>query len=190
MEPSAPAPLATPFTPQPVSPPYVPPPALPAVAVEIDAGAQRLWRAPDAGLRVGLRGVFAPELFGRVLGVGLGLASGPALATPYGITVSDSSIQVFARARVPVRGPWLEFDAGPSIHFLSAGEGPTALRQTDVALDALAGVVVPCGRLLLGARIGGFYDFTSPRVNTLTEAAPIMVVWVGEAMLTVGFGLR
>jgi hypothetical protein len=162
----------------------------PALAVELDLGARR--QGPDAhvGLRGGARAVFAPDLFGRALGAGLGLSSGPALATPVGPSVSDSAIDIFVRGRVPVGRAWLELDAGPSLHFLSAEGGS---RRTDLALDALAGAVVPLGRYLVGARAGGFYDLTAPSGVLVSAGATTPIVlprWNGEAMLTLGFAFR
>jgi hypothetical protein len=188
-----PAPTPEPAAPPP--PPAVPaPPSLPALTLEVDAGAHRPVAWTNVGLRVGLRGIFAPEALGRALGAGLGLAAGPALSNPLGADLSDVTIQVIGRGRVPVHRAWLELDLGPSIHFLSAGAGPSEARRTDFALDALAGVVIPLGRILLGARAGGFYNLTTePCCLAGASGATTPVVlppWNVEALLTLGFALR
>jgi hypothetical protein len=187
---AAPPPVAPPPSLSPPAPPAAPITAPPAWAVELDVGARLQSPASQhVGLRLGARAALAPEAWRRALAVGLGAAAGPALdaAAPAGRTVSDWSLAAFARARLPLRPLWLELDAGPSLHFLSAAAGASAPRRADVALDALGGAVVPVGRALLGLRAGGFVVLTSPSGSDARVALPR---WNGEAMLTIGAALR
>jgi hypothetical protein len=176
-------------------------PAPPRLTVELAAGA-RLQSAPSqhVGLRLGVKGVLTPEAFGRALGVGVGLAAGPSLASgrgaPAGRTVNDVAIELCARGRLPLAlalalAPlWLELELGTSVHVLSVDAGPPAPRRIDLALDALGGAVVPVGRTHVGLRAGGFYVLTSPTAAAGGVAAAALPRWNGEAMLTVGLVLR
>ena len=159
--------------------------------IEVDAGARlQSPAAQHVGLRFGLKGVLAPEVFGHALGAGLGIETGPALAAraPSGRTLVDSSIELLARGRLVVAPLWLELEVGPSLHVLSVDDGASAPRRTDLALDALAGAVVPFGRALLGVRLGGFYVVTSATPGATPPVA--LPRWNGEAFLTLGWALR
>jgi hypothetical protein len=201
--PPAPPPRPAPPTSHAPPPSAAPPAALapapapsfagpPSIALEVNLGARvQSPAAEHVGLRFGARGVLAPESFGRALGVGVGLDAGPALAAaaPAGRTLSDSSVDLFARGRLVLSPAWLELDAGPSVHFVSVAAGATAPGRAALALDARAGVVVPVGRTLLGVRAGGFYVATSP--GSSSAAVPVALPrWNGEALLTVGFAVK
>jgi hypothetical protein len=183
--PPAPAPPADAAAPGP-APPAVPRATTevavervaPTLAVELAVGARlQPVAAQHAGPRFGLRSVFAPSALDHRLGVGAGLAAGPALAE--GATnVSDLALSVFARGRERMRATWLELDAGPSLHLLSRS-GAASARSTDLSLDAFFGVLVPVGRVSLGVRAGGFYGLTSSALAR----------WNGEVALTLGFAL-
>ncbi|HVU53036.1 MAG TPA: hypothetical protein VHL80_20275, partial [Polyangia bacterium] len=164
----------------------------PRVALEVGVGARvQSPAAQHVGLRVAVRGIFTPALFGRSLGAGVALDGGPALAAsaPAGRTLDDSAVEIFARGRLALAPAWLELDAGPSLHFVSVAAGAGGSSRVEVGLDARAGVMVPVGRTLLGVRAGGFYVATSPAA---TAAAPPVALprWNGEALLTVGFALK
>jgi hypothetical protein len=195
-EPAARAPTAAapaPAPAAPAAPAQSAAPARPALVLEVGVGARvQSPAAGHVGLRVGVRGVLAPEIVGRALGAGVGLDTGPALAAsaPAGRTIDDSAVELFARGRLALAPPvWLELDAGPSLHLLSVAAGPSASSRVEIALDGRLGVVVPAGRALLGVRAGGFYVATSPATSgaTLPVALPR---WNGEAMLTVGLAVR
>jgi hypothetical protein len=172
-------------------------PAPPTLAVELSAGA-RLQSPPsqDVGLRLGIKGVLTPEAFGRALGVGVGLAAGPSLASgggaPTGRTVNDVAIELCAHGRLPLAPLWLwlELELGPSAHVLSVDAGPPAPRRTELALDALGGVVVPFGHTVVGLRAGGFYVLTSPSAAAGGVTPAALPRWNAEAMLTVGLAFR
>ncbi|HEY2729166.1 MAG TPA: hypothetical protein VGK52_04440 [Polyangia bacterium] len=198
--PPPPAPTRSPpptTSPSPTPAPHLSPgrPAPPTLAVELAAGA-RLQSPPSqhVGLRLGLKGVFTPEALGRALGVGVGLAAGPSLASggaaPAGRTVNDVAIELGAHGRLPLAPLWLELELGPSVHVLSVDAGPPAARRPELALDALGGAVLPFGRALVGFRAGGFYVLTSPSAAAGAVAPAALPRWNGEAMLTVGLALR
>jgi hypothetical protein len=188
--PAAPAPAAPPAPgPVPTVASVEPLQSLPVLTVELDVGARfQPAAAEHVGFRAGARGALGLEAFGRALGAGLAVAAGPALASdaPAGRSVSDWSLEAFALGRWLVRPAWLELSAGPQLHLLSVAAGPSAPRRADLALDALAGLVVPVGPLLLGARAGGFVVLTSPADTTTSVALPR---WNGEAMVTFGFAV-
>jgi len=183
----SPAPLAAQHSPE--------RPVPPMLAVELAAGA-RLQAPPSqhVGLRLGVKGVLTPEAFGRALGIGVGLAAGPSLASgggaPAGRTVHDLAIELCAHGRLPFAPLWLELELGPSVHVLSIEAGPAAPRGADLALDALGGAIAPFGRTLVGLRAGGFYVLTSPSGAAGGVAPAALPRWNGEAMLTVGLALR
>jgi hypothetical protein len=189
--PPAPASSSATTAPPPRPPPLAaappPRPALPAIALELDVGARlQPVAAQHVGARVGVRAAFAPEAFGRALAVGVGAATGPALAgagSAAGHRVDDWALALFVRGRLTVAPAWLELDLGPSLHVLDTDTG--ASKSADLSLDALAGVVVPLGPALVGARVGGFRALTSS--STTAAALPD---WNGEALLTVGFAAR
>jgi hypothetical protein len=169
-----------------------PPTAPPQVALELVAGARlQPIDAQHVGLSVGLRGAFAPAALGHRLGVGAGLETGPALASggesPPGRRVSDSALALFARGRISLAPLWLELDVGPSLHWLSVASGATAPRRTEVSLDALAGVVMPLGRTLVGVRAGGFRMMTSAAGFADPVALPRSN---GQVLLTLGLAFR
>jgi hypothetical protein len=188
--------------PPPAPPPAAPPSATPAVprsstsplptlSLEITAGARlQSPAAGHVGLRVGLKSVLTPEAFARALGVGVGLTAGPALAAggpaPTGRTIDDAAVALIARGRLRLDPLWLELDLGPSLHFLSVAAGPSAPGRTALALDALAGVVMPVGRLLVGVRAGGFTVLTSATAVAGATAPVALPRWNGEAMVTFG----
>jgi hypothetical protein len=134
--------------------------------------------------------VFAPAAFDRVLGVGLAVGDGPALAAsaPAGRTLNDVSARLFARGRLVAAPAWLELDAGPSLHILSVSSGAGGPGHTEVAIDARAGAVVPAGRALIGVRAGGFYVLSSPDAGTTPAVA--LPHWNGEVLLTLAFAVR
>jgi hypothetical protein len=191
----APAPQPPRQTPAPPPPPPAPAPPpltpLPTLSLEVTAGARvQSAAAGHFGLRVGLKGVLAPEGLAHALGVGVGLTVGPGLAAggtaPAGRTVDDSAVALFARGRLRLEPLWLELDLGPSLHFLSVGEGSSTPDRNAFALDALAGAVLRVGRTLVGVRAGGFYVLTSP--TAVVGAAPPLALprWSGEVMMTLG----
>ncbi len=182
----APAPVPPPPPPAPV-PPGLPPattevavePIAPEVAVELAVGARlQPVAAQHAGLRLGLRSVFAPSVFDHRLGVGAGLGAGPALAVGAS-KINDLALSVFARGRQRLLSSWLELDIGSSIHFLSDDVGLVA-RMTDLSFDTALGFVVPVGRGFIGARAGGLAWLTT---------ASSLPRWGGEVSLTLGFAL-
>jgi hypothetical protein len=175
-------PAAAPPPPRPPEPAAGPAPSkepqsqlqLPSVTVELAGGAHVQSRAPSAGARFGLTGVFAPDAFARALGFGLGLTAGPRQ------TVSDVALRALARGRLQARPLWLELDLGPSAHLLSGDVGPAVARRTVLSLDALAGVVLPLGAYFAGVRAGALF------VPAPAFAAPALPRWTGEAMLIFG----
>jgi hypothetical protein len=176
-----------------------PPPGLPALAVEITGGARiQSPAAQHLGLRVGLKGLFAPGRLDRNLGVGVGLTTGPALAAGgppppapgTRRTVDDLALSVVARGRLRLRALWLELDLGPSAHFLSVDAGPAASRRTDLSFDALLGVVLPAGRYFAGLRAGGFAMLTSAPGPAGPSAPLALPRWNADAILTIGVTFR
>jgi hypothetical protein len=180
--PAPPAPVAPP-TPSPAPAPERPAvTALPTVALELALGARlQPVAAQHVGLRVGLAGVYAPAALGHALGLGLGIATGPALdaRAPSGRTIDDAAIELFARGRQRLGRPWVELDLGPAVHVLSVADDT----RSDVAVVGRAGAVVPLGPALVGVRAGGFYVLTS---TTSTLALPR---WNGEVLATLGVAL-
>jgi hypothetical protein len=190
--PPAPAPPPPPVVPVPVPAPVpttpgLPPattevavePIAPELAVELAVGARlQPVAAQHAGLRLGLRSVFAPAIFDHRLGVGAGLAAGPALAVGAS-KLNDLAVSGLARGRQRLRSSWLELDVGPSIHFLSDDVGLVA-RTTALSFDTSLGFAVPVGRGFIGARAGGFVWLTS------SSSLPR---WSGDVALTLGFAL-
>jgi hypothetical protein len=174
-------------------------PGPPPVVVELTAGARLASPArQQVGWRLGLKGIFAPETFGRRLGVGVGVTTGPALVaggpapTPPAVRrrLDDLALQMLARGRMGLPALWLELDLGPSVHFLSVDAGPAAARRADLSLDALLGLVVPVGRYFVGVRAGGFLMLTSS--SSAAGAAPAVALprWNGEAALAFGATFR
>jgi hypothetical protein len=165
---------------------------LPSLAVELRGGA----RVPDglrdrSALRVGLDGVFAPEALDRNFGVGVGASAGPASVGNYARSVDDLAFGLFARGQRRV-GPLVwQLDLGPTVHRVSAAEGPTQHR-TQLSIDALAGAVWTFGRFIAGARLGVVYVPLADQEPVLLAndgfgTVPLSLPrWNGEALLTLG----
>jgi len=167
--------------PHPAAPAALPAPAsaheafdLPALTVELDAGARFQSRAPGVGARFGLTGVYALDALHRQLGLGLGVVAGPSQ------TVRDVALRALARGRLNARPLWLDLDVGPSAHFLSTDVGVGSTRRTVLSLDVLAGVILPLGPYFAGVRAGALV------VPVRAPAPPRLPGWTGEALLIFG----
>jgi hypothetical protein len=191
--PPPPPPAPTPVVAPAIVPPPLAPladlearPALPALAVEVDAGARV---APHVTPRLGLEGVLALEALDRALGLGLGMTAGPSFDGGYGRALDDLTFSFVARGQRGVGPLVLQLDLGSSAHLIAADAG-AAERRTEISLDARAGVVWVFGRTLVGLRAGGFYVPTAE-----TDAIPVSSAgtipltlprWNAEALLTFG----
>jgi hypothetical protein len=162
----------------------------PALVVSLDVGARyQPISAGPFGLRLMLGAVLSPERWGGRWGVGAHVGAGQALAVgdgqPAGRTLNDLDFGLHARGRLALGRPWLELDLGPSVHLLAVAEGAPASGRADVSIDASVGLILPVGRTLLGARLGGFGV-----VTTRAAAEPALPRGNAELMLTVGRAIR
>jgi hypothetical protein len=183
---------ALPMTPAlaPPPPPPAPPPAFPVLVVALDAGARvQPVSAGPVGLRLAVSAVLSPERWGGRLGLGARVGAGQTLAAgdgqPSGRRLNDVVLGLSARGRLAAGRPWLELDLGPSVHLLSVADGAAASGRADVSLDVSVGAILPVGRTLIGARLGGFGVLTTP-----ATASPALPRWNAELMLTFGRAIR
>jgi hypothetical protein len=184
------APSAAARAPESSAPAFLPT-SFPTWVVALDAGAryQPVSAGPFAP-RLALGAVLSPARWGGRLGLGARVGAGTALAVgdgqPAGRTLNDVTFGLHARGRISAGRPWLELDLGSSVHLLSVADGAAASSRADVSLDAAVGAILPLGRTLVGARLGGFAVVTSPGA----AAMPALPRWNAELMLTLGRAIR
>jgi len=162
---------------------------VPSLAVELRGGARVSDGLRDrSALRVGLDGVFAPDVLGRQLGVGIEASVGPSLPSSYLVQADDLAFGLVARGQRRAGPLVLQLDLDPTVHLVSEVSGPTRHR-TQLSIDALAGAVWTFGRFTAGARLGIVYvPLADAGPYPLgTEPPPLSLPpWNGEALLTFG----
>ena len=150
-------------------------------------------------LRAGVEAVYAPSLWGRRLGLGLGLTGGPTVATtssargpgPAAVrgTESDIALGLFARGALRLSRLWLQLDLGPAGHLFTQElpdllAGDTIHRRLRPSVDGAIGAVVPFGRFFGGLRFRASYLVSASPLR----ADPVRGPWGGEGLFTLGAG--